>query len=81
MTSNPSLFSLRQVLRLEQDAGAEFRGKIRLLEHKRADLEGTVTSLESQLQGAKVHTEEFRKISQSYEQQLQDSNSTHFQFK
>jgi hypothetical protein len=70
-----------QVLRLEHDAGSEFRVKIRQLERQKADLEGKGRSLESQLQAAKEHTEQFKTMSQSYEQQLQESNLVHTQFK
>ena len=69
------------MLRLEHDAGSEFRGKIRQLERHKADLEGRVSSLQTQLTAAKEHTEQYQSMSQAYEQQLHESNSTHEQFK
>ena len=69
------------MLRLEQDAGGEFRGKIRLLERQKSDMVGKVKSLETQLQTAKEHIEQYKNMSQAYEQQLHDSNETHLQFK
>ena len=38
-------------------------------------------SLEGQLTSAKSHVEEFRTLSLSYEQQLQESNETYQQFR
>ena len=70
-----------QVLRLEHDAGGEFRGKMRVLERQKADLDGKVKSLENQLKTAKEHSEQYRNQSQTFEQQLQESNATHLQFK
>lgn len=78
---HPTLFPPAQVLRLEHDAGSEFRGKIRLLERHKADLEGKRKLLETQLEAAKEHTEQFKNMSESYEQQLQETNVTHTQFK
>ena len=79
--SNDPLYFYLQVLRLEQDSGGEFRGKIRILGRQKADLESKVKSLESQLQASKEHADQFQAMSQSYEQQLQESNATHLQFK
>ena len=70
-----------QVLRLEHDAGSEFRGKIRVLERQKADLEGRVDGLEGQLRTSKEHSEQYQSMSQAYEQQLQESNDTHAHFK
>lgn len=81
MYGTRGIISVVQVLRLEHDAGSEFRGKIRLLERHKSDLEGRVSSLETQLQAAKEHTEQYQSMSQAYEQQLHDSNATHDQFK
>jgi len=72
---------MERLLCLEHDAGSEFRGKIRLLERHKADLEGTVKSLETQLQAAKEHSEQYKTMSEEYEQQLQESNTTYSQFK
>lgn len=44
-------------------------------------MEGRVSSLETQLQAAKEHTEQFQAVSQACEQQLHDANSTHQLFK
>lgn len=66
---------------MEHDAGSEFRGKIRLLERQKADLEGRVESLEGQLRASKEHSEQYQSMSQAYEQQLQESNNTHTVFK
>ena len=70
-----------RVFSLEQDAGGEFRGKIRLLERQLADHKGKVQSLEEQLETAKQHGEQYREMSEAYEQQLQELNRTSEEFK
>lgn len=75
------MYTLSQVLRLEQDAGGEFRGKIRLLERNLADSKGKVKSLETQLSSAKSHAEQYKEMSANYEQQLKELNETSEEFK
>lgn len=70
-----------RVCSLEQDAAGEFRSKIRLLERQLADQKGKVQSLEGQLETAKQHGEQYREISEAYEQQLQELNRTSEEFK
>ena len=70
-----------RVFSLEQDAAGEFRGKIRLLERQLADQKGKVQSLEGQLETAKQHGEQYREMSEAYEQQLQELNRTSEEFK
>ena len=70
-----------RVINLEQDAGGEFRGKIRLLERQLADQKGKVQSLEGQLETSKQHGEQYREMSEEYEKQLQELNRTSEEFK
>lgn len=70
-----------RVLRLEQDAGSEFCGKIRLLERQLADVKVKAQSLEEQLESSKQHAEQYKEMSEAYEQQLQELNRTSEEFK
>lgn len=72
---------LPQILRLEEDAGGEFRSKIRLLERNLANEKVKVQGLEHQLTSSEKHTAEYKDMSQSYETQLMELNSTTKEFK
>lgn len=70
-----------RVLRLEQDAGSEFRGKIRLLERQLADHKVKVQSLEGQLESSKQHCQQYKEMSEANELQLQELNRASKEFK
>ena len=61
-----------KVVLLEQDPGAEFRQKIRLLEHHVADAKSSVVSLENQLEAAKKQREHYQALSQGHEEALKE---------
>lgn len=70
-----------QILRLEGDAGCEFRSKIRLLERNLANEKVKVNGLEHQLASSEKHAAEYKTMSESYETQLVELNSTTKEFK
>ena len=65
-----------KVVLLEQDPGAEFRQKIRLLEHQLADSKACVVSLENQLEAAKKQREHYHALSQEHEEALKELSRT-----
>ncbi len=73
--------SCPQILRLEDDAGSDFRGRIRILERQLADAKVKVQGLEGQLVSSKKQAEEYKNMSQAYETQLTELNTTTEEFK
>ena len=69
-----------QLLRLEQDAGSEFRQKIRLLERNLSDSKDQCASLEGQLESAQQHVEQYRAMSLANEEELRRLNQTSEEF-
>ena len=65
-----------RVVLLEQDPGAEFRQKIRLLEHQLADANASVTSLDNQLEAAKRQREHYQSLCRGQEEALDNLNRT-----
>ncbi len=76
-----ALAPLPQILRLEDDAGSDFRGRIRILERQLADAKVKVQGLEGQLVSSKKQTEEYKNMSQVYETELTELNTTTEEFK
>ena len=70
-----------RVVRLEQDAGSEFRTKLRLLERKLADSASQREGLEAQVASAKKHAEQFEAMSLANEEALQGLTHTSEQFR
>ena len=70
-----------RVVLLEQDPGAEFRQKIRLLEHQLADANTSVVSLENQLEAAKKQREYYQGLCRGHEEALEQLNRTSEVFK
>ncbi|XP_064382187.1 nucleoprotein TPR-like isoform X2 [Halichondria panicea] len=70
-----------KILRLEDDAGSDFRGRIRILERQLADAKVKVQGLEGQLVSSKKQAEEYKNMSQAYETQLTELNTTTEEFK
>ena len=70
-----------RVIRLEQDPGNEFRQKIRLLERNLADSRDKNKSLETQLDQAKQHVEQYKSMSLANEEALRDLNKTSEEFR
>lgn len=68
-------------LRLERDAGGEFRQKIRLLERNVADWKSKSESLQKQLEDAKGHSEQYKSMSEANEEALRQLNQTSEEFK
>ena len=65
----------------EQDPGNEFRQKIRLLERNLADSRDKSKSLETQLDQAKQHVEQYKSMSLANEEALRDLNKTSEEFR
>ena len=70
-----------RVIRLEQDPGNEFRQKIRLIERNLADSRDKTKSLETQLDQAKQHVEQYKSMSLANEEALHDLNKTTEEFR
>ena len=70
-----------RVIRLEQDPGNEFRQKIRLIERNLADSRDKNKSLETQLDQAKQHVEQYKSMSLANEEALRDLNKTTEEFR
>ena len=70
-----------RLIRLEQDPGNEFRQKIRLLERNFADSRDKNKSLETQLDQAKQHVEQYKSMSLANEEALRDLNKTSEEFR
>ena len=66
---------------MEQDAGSEFRQKIRLLERHLADARSRAEGLETQLQSSRQHTEQYKEMSLANEKALAELNETSEQFR
>ena len=70
-----------KVVRLEQDAGSEFRQRMGLLKRQLEDARGTSESLETQLQSSRQHAEQYKEMSLTNENALAELNRTSEEFR
>jgi nucleoprotein TPR len=66
---------------MEDDAGAEFKAKLRLLEHKLTESNNKVSSLEQQLEDALAHSNQYKSMSEANEVALQELNGASNEFR
>ena len=70
-----------KVIRLEQDAGAEFRQRMSTLKRQLEDAKGQGESLETQLQLSRQHAEQYKEMSLANENALAELNKTSEEFR
>ena len=70
-----------KVVRLEQDAGAEFRQRLSTLRRQLEDARGRAESLETQLQSSRQHADQYKEMSLANESALAELNKTSEEFR
>ena len=69
------------MIRLEQDAGSEFRQRLNMLRRQLEDAKGRAESLETQLQSSRQHAEQYKEMSLANENALAELNKTSEEFR